>query len=69
MGEGVLGLLFREAEKPGGYGGGCNFDKHGVVEPDLVEGVTDLETALDLVGFGERYENGTYCQGLLAVSQ
>lgn len=64
-----MGLLFGETKKPGGYGGGGNFNEHGVVEANLVEGVTDLETALDLVGFRERYENGTYRQGLLAASQ
>lgn len=64
-----MGLLFGKAEKPGGHGGGGNFDKHSVVEANLVESVTDLKTALDLVGFRERYENGTYRQGLLAASQ
>jgi len=64
-----LGLVLGETEKPGGYGGSGDFDKHGVVEADLVKGVTDLEAALDFIGFHKRYEDCMYRQRLLAASQ
>ena len=69
VGEGVLGLEFGQTEEPGGDGGGGDFDQHGVVEANLVEGVGDLETALDFVRFHERYENRVDCQRLLAPSE
>ena len=53
MGNGRTRLKLRKTEQSGDDGGGGNLDKDDVVDPAGVEGVAELQHALDLVSFDQ----------------
>ena len=62
-------LFFAETKEPGHYGRGGKLDEDSVVHAVGVEGVLDLETALDLVCFDHGCENSVHGKWRTVMNQ
>lgn len=68
MTHGGFSLFFGKIDEPGYYCRCSHLDEDDMVNADLVEGVLDLEAALDLVCFDKSYENMLHRQDAIRVT-